>query len=337
MINTPKRITVLGSGSWGGTIAQLLASKDHHITAWHIDEKEVQYMLTKHRHPYIDYLQLSPAIRFTTDLDSTIPGAEILLVAVPSHAVRSLFQRIAHKLETDTTIVNLTKGIENDTLLTMSQVIREVCSLDAERIVTLYGPSHAEEVAQGLPTTLVAASTSMETATTIQHMFSSPSLRVYTNDDILGVEIAGSVKNVIAIAAGICDGIGFGDNTKAALLTRGITELTRLGKKMGARPETFYGLSGIGDLIATCLSRHSRNRYVGEEIGKGRTLQEVLDGMQMIAEGVKTALSVHQLGKKYDVELPISKAVYEVLFEQKPPRDAVTELMTRNLTKEGNI
>ena len=230
--------------------------------------------------------------------------------------------------------MNLAKGVENDSLQTMSQVIAEAGKIGADRIVTLYGPSHAEEVALGMPTTLVSASSKMKTAKIVQEEFSSEVLRIYSNKDILGVELAGSLKNVIAIAAGICDGIGYGDNTKAALITRGLTEMTRLGVEMGAKPETFFGLSGIGDLMATCLSKHSRNRYVGEELGKGRKLEAILDEMKMVAEGVKTAKSVVQLRDKYKVPMPIASAMENVLFHNADPKDKVKELMTRDLKKE---
>ena len=216
----------------------------------------------------------------------------------------------------------------------MSQVIADEGKIEPKNIVTLYGPSHAEEVALHMPTTLVAAGSSVDSAVFVQDNFSSETLRVYTTSDILGVELGGSVKNVIAIAAGIIDGIGFGDNTKAALITRGISEIARLGEKMGANPDTFSGLSGVGDLIVTCLSKHSRNRYVGEEIGKGQTLEKILDGMEMVAEGVKTTESVYQLQKKHNISMPISTAVYNVLYRGKNAQQEVKELMTRDLTIE---
>ena len=232
--------------------------------------------------------------------------------------------------------VNLAKGIENDTLMRMSEVITESAGLSLDKIVALSGPSHAEEVAQGLPTTLVAGGVNTVTCETVQHLFSSSSIRVYMNMDIIGVELGGSVKNVIALASGVCDGIGFGDNTKAALITRGIVEITRLGISIGGKAETFSGLSGIGDLIATCLSQHSRNRYVGEQIGRGRSLEEVLDEMTMVAEGVKTSRSVKALSEKQFVEMPICDAIYELLYEGLDPKEAVNRLMTRELGSEKN-
>jgi glycerol-3-phosphate dehydrogenase (NAD(P)+) len=329
-----KTITVIGCGSWGGTIAQVLTEYHHTVTVWHKFPDELETMKRTRQHVLLPNLIFSPEITFTDSLEQATRNAELVVIAVPSHVVRPLMVELGPTIPRQAIIVNLAKGIENDTLMTMSQVIAAVGGVDAERIVTLYGPSHAEEVSRQIPTTLVSASKALETAKFVQHIFSSPLLRVYTNDDILGVELGGSLKNVIAIAAGICDGIGYGDNTKAALLTRGMTEITRLGVIMGARRETFAGLSGIGDLIATCLSRHSRNRYVGEEIGKGKKLSQILDGMEMVAEGVKTTKSVKQLSEKYNVEMPISNAVYEVLFEDKDPIKAVRELMTRNLVHE---
>ena len=327
-------ITVLGFGSWGGTVAQHLTTLDHNVIGWHPFPKEIAEMQSTGQHLLISQLTISKDIQLTTDLQNSLRDAEIVVVATPSHVVRSIIGESAKHIKDDAIIVNLAKGVENDSLQTMSQVIAEAGCIDADRIVTLYGPSHAEEVALGMPTTLVSACEKSKTAKKVQHEFSSEKLRIYTNKDILGVELAGSLKNVIAIAAGICDGIGYGDNTKAALITRGLTEMTRLGVKMGARPETFFGLSGIGDLMATCLSKHSRNRYVGEELGKGRKLDEILAEMKMVAEGVKTAKSVVQLRDKYKVPMPIASAMESVLFHGEDPKDKVKELMTRDLKKE---
>jgi len=327
-------ITVLGFGSWGGTVAQSLCNKGHKVIGWHKFPEEVKEIQKTLQHNLIPQLQISKELELTTDLETSIKDAEIVVVATPSHIVREIIGECAKYIEKDAIIVNLAKGVENDSLQTMSQVIAEAGKIDTDRIVTLYGPSHAEEVALGMPTTLVSACVKSKTAKMVQHEFSSERLRIYTNKDILGVELAGSLKNVIAIAAGICDGIGYGDNTKAALITRGLTEMTRLGVEMGAKPETFFGLSGIGDLMATCLSKHSRNRYVGEELGKGRKLEEILDDMKMVAEGVKTAKSVVQLRDKYKVPMPIASAMENVLFHDADPKDKVKELMTRDLKKE---
>jgi glycerol-3-phosphate dehydrogenase (NAD(P)+) len=328
------KITVLGFGSWGGTVAQHLCNKGHDVIGWHKFPEEVEEMQKTLQHNLIPQLQISKDLLLTTNLRASLKDAEIVVVATPSHIVREIIGESAEFIKDETIIVNLAKGVENDSLETMSQVIAEAGKIEAERIVTLYGPSHAEEVALGMPTTLVSASVNLETAKKVQEEFSSENLRIYRNNDILGVELAGSLKNVIAIAAGICDGIGYGDNTKAALITRGLTEMTRLGVEMGAKPETFFGLSGIGDLMATCLSKHSRNRYVGEELGKGRKLDEILDEMKMVAEGVKTAKSVVQLRDKYNVPMPIASAMESVLFHGADPKDKVKELMTRDLKKE---
>ena len=234
----------------------------------------------------------------------------------------------------DSIIVNVSKGLENNTLKRMSEVILDELNININQVVSLYGPSHAEEVIKGSPTTLVASSISESVSVIIQNIFSSNLLRVYTNNDIKGVELGGSIKNVIAIAAGICDGIGYGDNTKAALLTRGISEITRLGEAMGAKVSTFSGLSGIGDLIVTCLSKHSRNRYLGEAIGKGKKLDQILNNMDMVAEGVKTTKSVYDLSIKHKIDMPISIAVYKVLFNDEDPKTIVLDLMNRELAQE---
>jgi glycerol-3-phosphate dehydrogenase (NAD(P)+) len=235
----------------------------------------------------------------------------------------------------DVTVVSLAKGIENETLMTTTQVLGDVFTdVPEEQIGVLYGPSHAEEVAEGRPTTVVAAAPSEAAAEQIQSAFMTERLRVYVNADVMGVQIGGSAKNVLAIAAGIADGVGYGDNAKAALITRGLAEIRRLGLAMGARAETFSGLASIGDLVVTCMSQHSRNRHLGEQIGQGKTLDEVLDGMDMVAEGVRTTQSIHDLAQRYDLELPITEAVYAVLFEGERPRDMVRELMTRSAKRE---
>jgi len=263
-----------------------------------------------------------------------LKSADIIILATPSHSIRELVPRVEFGMKAQSIIVNLAKGIDLNTLMTMSQLIQVESNIGSDQIVSLYGPSHAEEVVRKLPTTLVAACPKNTTSKTIQELLSTEVLRVYRNKDILGVEIGGSLKNVMAIAAGICDGIGYGDNSKAAILTRGITEMTRLGLVMGAKKSTFSGLSGIGDLLVTALSKHSRNRYLGEEIGRGRSLQDVTDNMDMIAEGVNTCRAIPRIIEKYNIEMPIANSVYGILFEDKNPLEAVKELMTRNLTAE---
>jgi len=328
------KISVLGTGSWGSAIGDLLNQNGHEVIMWQRDAEKVKAMEVDRKHPFFVDLTFSDEVKFTTDLDSAIKGSQLLVVAVPSHSVRELVSRAVEFIEDNVIIVNITKGLELDTLLTMSSVISEETVGKNVSIVSLYGPSHAEEVVRKIPTTLVAASTEENASKKVQNIFSSRVLRVYTNTDILGLELGGSIKNVIAIAAGICDGIGFGDNTKAAILTRGIAEMTRLGVALGAQEKTFAGLSGIGDLFVTCSSKHSRNRYVGEEIGKGRKIDEILSEMKMVAEGVKTAKSVFQLCQKHNVDMPISCAVYNVLYNNKDPLESVSELMNRDLRSE---
>ena len=328
------KISVLGTGSWGSAIGDLLNQNGHEVIMWQRDAEKVKAMEVDRKHPFFVDLTFSDEVKFTTDLDSAIKGSQLLVVAVPSHSVRELVSRAVEFIEDNVIIVNITKGLELDTLLTMSSVISEETVGKNVSIVSLYGPSHAEEVVRKIPTTLVAASTEENASKKVQYIFSSRVLRVYTNTDILGLELGGSIKNVIANAAGICDGIGFGDNTKAAILTRGIAEMTRLGVALGAQEKTFAGLSGIGDLFVTCSSKHSRNRYVGEEIGKGRKIDEILSEMKMVAEGVKTAKSVFQLCQKHNVDMPISCAVYNVLYNNKDPLESVSELMNRDLRSE---
>jgi len=328
------KITILGSGSWGSVIGESLAVNDHSVMMWQRDAHKASAMSADRLHPLLANFIFSNNINFTSNLKQSLLGAEIVVVAVPSHSVREIMSNTAEFIGDDCIIVNISKGLEIDTLLTMSSVIAEETKGKDISIVSLYGPSHAEEVCRKIPTTLVAASRNENALKRVQNIFSTHVLRVYTNTDILGVELGGSIKNVIAIAAGICDGIGFGDNTKAAILTRGITEMTRLGIAMGALEKTFAGLSGIGDLFVTCSSKHSRNRFVGEEIGKGRKIDEIVSQMNMVAEGVKTAKAVFQLCQKHDVIMPISKAVYDVLYKDKDPRESVLELMTRDLISE---
>jgi len=329
------KISFLGCGSWGGALGLVLANKAMHVTMWHRSPKVVKSLTETRVHYLVSSLTFPDSVSFTSSLEGAISGADTVIIAVPSQSIRELLQSSKDLFNSAQTIVNVSKGIEIDTLMTVSEVIIDVLGDSFTKVVTLSGPSHAEEVIQGQPTTLVAASSNFDAAKYIQILFSNPVLRTYANPDIKGVELGGSMKNVIAIAAGICDGIGYGDNTKAALLTRGMTEISRLGVKMGASPATFNGLSGIGDLIVTCLSQHSRNRKVGQAIGEGKTLDQVLSEMKMVAEGVKSAKSVHQLRQKYDVNMPICEAIYQILFEGKDPKKSVTDLMTRELRLEN--
>ena len=327
-------ISLLGCGTWGSTLAQVLGRNGHSVTAWHYKMDVVDDMIRSRMHPNISDFEFHSNIIFKKEIQTCIEGSNCIVVAVPSHGVRNFIEKPSSFFTNKVILVNVAKGSENGTLSTMSEVIKDSSNLDSGQIVSLYGPSHAEEVIKGDPTTLVSASSDKSSAEYVQTIFSSDTLRVYTNNDIKGVELGGSLKNVIAIAAGICDGIGFGDNSKAALMTRGIAEITRLGVAMGVNSDTFSGLSGIGDLIVTCLSIHSRNRYVGEEIGKGKTLVSILDKMDMVAEGIRTTQSVYDLSKKYQVEMPISEGVYQILFNEKNPKEIVSELMTRDLKLE---
>lgn len=330
------KIGILGAGSWGTALAVLLHSNGHRISLWEFREDAAQRLAAARENTdFLPGIPIPREIEITSDLRYASADKDILLIMLPSHVVRSVTEQLAGISLGEPVFVSGSKGIENESLLRMSQVIREtIPGLNMDRIVALSGPSHAEEVGRKIPTVVVAASVNMGASKLIQDAFMSPVFRVYSNKDIVGVELGGALKNIIAIAAGICDGVGFGDNTKAALMDRGIVELTRLGTAMGANPLTFAGLSGMGDLIVTCMSRHSRNRYLGEEIGKGKTLQDVLDNMVMVAEGVRTTQSAYDLSIKYKVDMPITHEVFRVLFKNKLPKKAVYDLMTRDPKSE---
>ena len=329
-------ITLFGAGSWGTALAVHLAAAGRDVTLWARRPEAVEQMRRTRSNPrYLPDLRIPEAVKLTSDLEAAAKASSIWAVAVPSQSLRSVAERLrAHTGELDV-LVSLAKGIENDTLMTMSQVLGDVLpDVPDDRIGVLYGPSHAEEVAEGRPTTVVAAAPDEAVAERIQDAFMTKGLRVYVNTDVIGVEIGGSAKNVLAIAAGISDGVGYGDNAKAAIITRGLAEIRRLGIAMGARPQTFGGLAGIGDLVVTCMSQHSRNRHLGEQIGQGTTLDEVLEQMDMVAEGVRTTQSIHDLAQHYDLEMPITEAVYAVLFENERPREMGMELMTRSAKRE---
>lgn len=331
------KITVLGAGGWGTTLAILLHYNGHNVTLW---ENEWLYArsLDKSRvnEKFLPGIPIPKEIDITHDLDKAAVNKNMIVMAVPSQYLRSVVRKLKYTDVKNTLFVSVAKGIETKTLLTMSQMLKdEIPQLDENQVGVLSGPSHAEEVSKRIPTAVVAASISKDTGKSIQSAFITSYFRVYSSTDILGVELGGAVKNVIAIGAGIIDGAKFGDNTKAAIMTRGIAEITRLGIKMGARPETFAGLSGMGDLIVTCMSKHSRNRFVGEKIGEGKTLKQVLKSMNMVAEGVETCRSVKELSVKHKVSTPIVSEVYEVLFEEKDPVKATTDLMTRDMRPES--
>ena len=329
-------IAVFGAGSWGTALSIILQKNGHAVTLWSLESQFADEINQRHQNStFLPGITLPHEIIATTDIGEAADAKDAVVFAAPSQFIRSVAEGIRDRDLGNLICVNVAKGIEQHTLRTMSEVLHEVLpSLPEKHIATLSGPSHAEEVSKNIPTAVVAASTDLDTAKTVQRLFMNPTFRVYANNDIRGVELGGSVKNVIAIAAGIIDGAGYGDNTKAALMTRGMAEISRLGVTMGANPHTFAGLSGIGDLFVTCMSRHSRNRYVGEQIGKGRRLREVLSEMVMIAEGVDTTRSTVELSKKYKVELPIVMEVFKMLFEDKNPRASMDELMTRTAKEE---
>jgi len=332
------KISILGAGSWGLALGKLLHKNGHGIVFWTPSAKEAE-LLAKERE-YKDKLpgvELPAEFKYLTDMAKATENADMIILAVPSQFMEGTAKLLGECNTPIPIVVNATKGIAESSLKTMSEVIlANVKWLSEDEVATLSGPTHAEEVARGVYSAIVAASRNEVCAKIIQSAFSNKTLRVYTSQDITGVELCGSVKNIIAIAGGIVDGLeaGVGDNTKAALITRGQAEICRLGEALGANPRTFSGLAGIGDLIVTCMSHHSRNRFVGEQIGKGRTLDDVLANMKMVAEGVPTAHSTYELAKKINVEMPIVNQVYEVLFKQKNPRDAIEALMSRELKAE---
>ncbi|HXF99872.1 MAG TPA: NAD(P)H-dependent glycerol-3-phosphate dehydrogenase [Bacteroidota bacterium] len=330
------RIAVLGAGSWGTTLAILLTDNYHDVTLWSHKQEYTDVIRARRENPsFLPGIRIPESILATSDLDEAVEGCEMIVTAVPSQFVRSVVGRLHHLPFDRIVLVNVAKGIEVGTLMTMSEVLHDVLpGVPASSIATLSGPSHAEEVSRRIPTTVVAASTDLKTAQLVQKTFMTPYFRVYASTDLKGVELGGSLKNVIAIAAGIVDGANLGDNTKAALMTRGIAEITRLGVALGAQAQTFAGLSGIGDLMVTCMSRHSRNRYVGMEIGRGRKLEDILAEMVMVAEGVETTKSANALARKVGVEVPICAEVYKMLFEGKDPKQSTYDLMTRDAKGE---
>jgi len=325
------KIAVLGAGSWGIAISVLVTDNSHNVTLWEVDSDQAR-RLEKEREDKqrLPGIKIPSAVKITSNLEEAVSGKELLALALPSHVVRKVAQNLAKIVLEIPIVLNLAKGIETQSLCRMSEVLKqELPEKLHKNICTLSGPSHAEEVSRKIATSVVVAGFKEETAQKTQEIFMNSYFRVYTNSDLVGVELGGSLKNIIAIASGICDGLGLGDNTKGALLTRGLAEMMRLAEKLGAKSSTLAGLSGMGDLIATCTSKHSRNRYVGEEIAKGRKLNEILQSMAMVAEGVKTTKSAYQLSRKYNVEMPITEQVYKILFEEKDPRQAVKDLMTR--------
>jgi glycerol-3-phosphate dehydrogenase (NAD(P)+) len=323
------RIAVLGAGGWGTTLAVLLSGNNHKVSLWTYSEDQARSIRETHSNAqFLPGIVVPNQIEILTDIEQVVSQGDILVAAVPSQFLRSVAKQAALCDFRTKVVVNVAKGIENEVLCDVLNQLKR------ENICTLSGPSFAEEVSRKIPTAVVAGSASIPTAKIVQGAFTTPYFRVYVNQDTRGVELGGSLKNVIAIGAGISDGAGFGDNTKAAIMTRGIAEITRLGVAMGADPRTFAGLSGVGDLIVTCMSRHSRNRHVGEQIGKGRKLSDVLKDMVMVAEGVQTTESTRDLARKYGIEMPITNEVHNALFEGKDPQKATQDLMMRDAKGE---
>uniref|UniRef100_Q3AP01 Glycerol-3-phosphate dehydrogenase [NAD(P)+] n=1 Tax=Chlorobium chlorochromatii (strain CaD3) TaxID=340177 RepID=GPDA_CHLCH len=329
-------IAVLGAGSWGTTLAVLLARKEYEVRLWaHRSEFATALEQERENRRYLNGVHFPDSLHIVATLPELIAWAEVIVTAVPAQALRETVRAFRDIPLEGKIVVNVAKGIELGTGMRMSEVLLdELPQLQLSQVVALYGPSHAEEVSKEQPTTVVASSPSRNAAETVQELFHTNRFRVYINTDIIGVEVAGSVKNIIAIAAGISDGLGFGDNAKAAIITRGLAEISRLCTKLGGDAMTLSGLSGIGDLVVTCLSHHSRNRHVGEEIGKGRTLEEIIHSMSMIAEGVHSSKAVYELSRKVGVDMPITRAVYEMLFEAKPAAQAILDLMNRDPRSE---
>ena len=329
MVGKMAKVNVLGAGSWGTALSLLLHKNGHQVKLWSALENEVKMLNEKREHESkLPGVRIPEEVEITTDLEGCLRDVDVAVLAVPSPFTRSTAKQMAPFVKEGQIIVNVAKGVEEDTLMTLSDIISE--EIPAAKVCVLSGPSHAEEVGRGLPTTCVVSAAKRETAEYLQGIFMSPIFRVYTTPDILGVELGGALKNVIALAAGTADGLGYGDNTKAALITRGIAEIARLGTKMGASQETFYGLSGMGDLIVTCASVHSRNRKAGYLMGKGYTMQQAMDEVKMVVEGVYSAKAAKSLAEKYDVDMPIIMEVNKVLFEDKPAADAVRDLMIRD-------
>ena len=323
------KVGVLGAGSWGTALALLLHENGHNVTVWSISKEEVEELTKEREHKSkLPGVKLPEDMKFTNVMEEAIFDKDFMVLAVPSPFTRTTARKMKPFVKDGQKIVDVAKGIEESTLMTLSQQIKE--EIPQADVAVLSGPSHAEEVGRGLPTTCVIGAKTKETAEYLQEAFMSETFRVYTSSDMLGMELGGSLKNVIALAAGIADGLGYGDNTKAALITRGIAEIARLGVKMGGKIESFTGLTGIGDLIVTCASVHSRNRKAGYLIGQGKSMQEAMDEVKMVVEGVYSTKAAIKLAKKYDVDIPIIEQVNEVLFEGKNPGEAVKDLMLRD-------
>ncbi|ACV62939.1 Glycerol-3-phosphate dehydrogenase (NAD(P)(+)) [Desulfofarcimen acetoxidans DSM 771] len=330
------KIAILGAGSWATALAALLSKKGYPVMMWARSQEQVtQINNFQENTRYLPGVFLPPQLMASTNLEEVVSDCKTVIFGTPSHAFRKILQEVLPYVHKEAVFVNTAKGIEEDSLYRMSEVfMQEAGTQSLSRYAAISGPSHAEEVGQNLPTTVVVAAKEKIVAEQVQDIFMTDMFRVYTNPDLLGVELGGALKNIIALGTGISDGLGFGDNTKAALMTRGLAEITRLGIAMGANPLTFAGLAGVGDLIVTCTSVHSRNRRAGIEIGRGKSLQETLSGINMVVEGVRTTAGAHGLAQRYDVKMPITELTYEVLFKGLAPLTAVNKLMTRLKTHE---
>jgi len=336
MEQSREKVAVVGAGSWGTALALVLADNGHEVRLWGHNPSQIDEINQKHTNTkYLGDVILPEGIIGYSSLEEALVEIDMIILAVPTKAIREVLNKITAVHKHPLTVVHVSKGIEPDTFLRISEMIEEEMPEELLKdVVVLSGPSHAEEVSLRHPTTVTASSKRMEAAEKVQDLFINNNFRVYTNPDIVGVEIGGALKNIIALAAGITDGLGYGDNAKAALITRGLAEIARLGTKMGASPLTFSGLTGIGDLIVTCTSVHSRNWRAGNLLGKGHNLQEVLDNMGMVVEGVRTTKAAYQLAQKYEVRMPITTALYNVLFNNASPKDEVDKLMARVKTHE---
>lgn len=326
------KIGVLGDGGWGTTLSILLHNKGHEVTLWGAFDDYIKIMdLKRENKKFLPGIKIPDEIKLTHDIKEAAADKEVIVLATPSQFMRPVLE----KLDRDAVgsiYVSVSKGIETKSLLQMSEVVEEC--LGNVNLAVLSGPTISYEVARGMPTTAVAASKKANVARKVQEIFSTETFRVYTSSDVVGVELGGSLKNIIAIAAGISDGLGFGTNSKSALLTRGLVEITRLGVAMGAKEETFFGLSGLGDLVTTCINPHGRNRWFGEQVGKGRSPREVIKSTEMVIEGIPTATSAYSLARKYNVEMPITEQIYNILYKDKSPKEAVRELMLRPMKAE---
>jgi len=328
---------VIGAGSWGTTLANLLAQKKYDVTLWCYETDLTERMQRNRINDiYLPDIVLADNLQFTSSLKQAVTDKKILVFVTPSQVTRQVLEQALPYISPETMIVSASKGIENNTLKLLSEIFEELLPAAMhQQLVFLSGPSFAREVSQGMPTAVVAAGRDLGYAEQVQTIFSTEKFRVYTHTDVIGVELGGAMKNVIALAAGVADGLGFGYNSRAALITRGLAEMTRLGLKLGGKADTFAGLAGMGDLVLTCTGDLSRNRSVGIELGKGRKLDDILAGMTMIAEGVKTTLSAFQLAQKLNVDVPIIEQMYQILYQNKDPRQAVSDLMLRDLKPES--